>query len=539
MEDMISKIKMLNDIGIALSAEKNSQRILELILEGAKKLTDADGGSLYIMNDDDELVFEIVSTDSLNIHMGGTTGKDIEFSPLPLHVEGQDNLSMVVTSAVINDETINISDAYDAEGYDFSGTRKFDENTGYRTKSILTIPMKNHKNDIIGVLQLINSTDTSAGKVVDFSQEDQKLAESLASQAAVALTNKRLIDEQKALFEAFIKLIATAIDEKSPYTGGHCKRLPELTMMIADACHNDVSGGLKDFVMSDNDRYELMIAGWLHDCGKVTTPEYVIDKSTKLETIYDRIHTVNARFETLKREAKIQLLEKQLAATKSDDEVAFDLAASEYDQTITQLNNDQAFIATANIGGEYMSEDKQDRVRTIAAYQLDNGASESTDFLDEDEVNNLIIPKGTLTHEERQVINNHIVVTIKMLDQLPFPRHLENVPEYAGGHHERMDGKGYPRGLTREQMSWQARMMGVADIFEALTARDRPYKDGKKLSVCLDILGKMKEDNHIDPEIFEIFVREKVYLQYAEAFLPKEQIDEVDHSKIPGYPGSE
>ncbi|RDH86165.1 MAG: phosphohydrolase [endosymbiont of Galathealinum brachiosum] len=534
---MISKIELLNEIGIALSAEKNSQKVLELILDGAKKLTNADGGSLYTLNDKDELVFEIVSTDSLDIHMGGTTGQSIDFPPLPLHIEGHDNLSMVVTSAVLNDNTINIHDAYHADGFDFSGTRKFDENTGYRTKSLLTIPMKNHKADIIGVLQLINSTSIDTGVVVDFSSEDQKLAESLASQAAVALTNKKLIDEQKALFEAFIKLIATAIDEKSPYTGGHCKRLPELTMMIADACDKDDAGALKDFKMTEKDRYELMIAGWLHDCGKVTTPEYVIDKSTKLETIYDRINTVNARFEVLKRDAKISMLEKQMTARETADEQAFKDAERDYEALIEKLNDDKEFISVANVGGEYMAEDKQERVREIAKYKIDDCEEERCNFFNEDEIQNLTIAKGTLTNEERQVINNHIVVTIKMLDQLPFPKHLENVPEYAGGHHERMDGKGYPKGLTRDQMSWPARMMGIADIFEALTARDRPYKDGKKLSVCLDILGKMRLDNHIDPEIFDVFVREKVYMEYASEFLTPDQIDEVDHSKIPGFSG--
>jgi len=535
MDKMISKIALLNEIGIALSAEKNNQRVLELILDGAKELTNADGGSLYTLNEKDELVFEIVSTDSLNIHMGGTTGHAIDFPPLPLHIKGKNNLSMVVTSAVLNDNTINIHDAYDADGFDFSGTRKFDESTGYRTKSLLTIPMKNHKGDVIGVLQLINSISKVTHEVVDFSRQDQQLAESLASQAAVALTNKKLIDEQKALFEAFIKLIATAIDEKSPYTGGHCKRLPELTMMIADACDRDTSGALKDFTMTEKDRYELMIAGWLHDCGKVTTPEYVIDKSTKLETIYDRINTVNARFEVLKRDARIAMLEKLLSAKSQTDEVLFQQAADEYEKTVRQINDDQAFIALANVGGEYMTEESQNRVKQIAQYQLsgDNGTTEN--FFDDDEIKNLIVARGTLTDEERQVINNHIVVTIKMLDQLPFPKHLENVPEYAGGHHERMDGNGYPKGLTREQMSWPARMMGIADIFEALSARDRPYKDGKKLSECLSILGKMSIDKHIDHEIFEVFVREKVYLQYARAFLTAEQIDEVDHSKIPGY----
>jgi HD-GYP domain-containing protein (c-di-GMP phosphodiesterase class II) len=524
MDMMLARIEMLNEIGIALSSEKNNQRVLELILNGAKKLTHADGGSLYLVTDNKELKFEIVSTDSLGIAMGGTSGNEINFPPLPLYINGEKNLSMVVTSAVLNDKTINIIDAYDAKGYDFSGTRKFDEKTGYRTKSLLTIPMKNHEGDIIGVLQLINSLDPYTHEVGVFTNEEQKLAESLASQAAVALTNKRLIDEQKALFEALIKLIATAIDEKSPYTGGHCKRLPELTMMIAEACDTETSGPLAGFRMQEKDRYELLIAGWLHDCGKVTTPEYVIDKATKLQTIYDRIHTVDTRFEVLKRDAKIALLEKKISE-------------QEYAEKIRQLDDDREFIRHFNVGGEYMSPEKQQRVRDIAQYQWQDCSGKVSGLLSENEVRNLTIAKGTLTPEERQIINNHMAVTIKMLDQLPFPKHLRNVPEYAGGHHERMDGKGYPRGLTREQMSWQARMMGVADIFEALTARDRPYKEGKKLTECLNILGKMRLDNHIDPDIFDAFIKHKVYLKYATEFLPPEQIDEVDHSKIPGYNG--
>ena len=538
MEKMLSKIEMLNNIGIALSSEKSNQRVLELILQGAKQLTSADGGSLYTVTDDKTLKFEIVTTDSLHITMGGTSGQAISFDDLPLYINGKENHSMVVTNAVLDDETINIADAYDAEGYDFSGTRKFDEQTGYRTKSLLTIPMKNHEGDIIGVLQLINAMDADSGEVVIFSQEDQKLAESLASQAAVALTNKRLIDEQKALFESFIKLIATAIDEKSPYTGGHCKRLPELTMMIAEACDAENHGPLGAFSMTDKDRYELMIAGWLHDCGKVTTPEYVIDKATKLETIYDRIHTVNTRFEVLKRDARIAYLESKAEALSHNDDKLLEEIETSYREQLKQIEDDKAFIQRFNVGGEFMSEEDQLRVRNIGRYRWVNNDGEEVNLLNEDEVNNLTIAKGTLTPEEREVINNHITVTIKMLDQLPFPKHLKNVPEYAGGHHERMDGKGYPKGLTREQMSWQARMMGIADIFEALTAKDRPYKPGKTLTECLKILGYMKQDKHIDPDIFDAFVKHKVYLKYAKEFLSDDQIDEVDHAKIPGYAGN-
>ena len=537
MDSMLKKIHMLNEIGIALSAEKNNQRVLEIILNGAKKLTNADGGSLYTVSDDQQLVFEIVSTDSLDIVMGGTSGNKIDFPHLPLFVDGHENLSMVVTSAVINHETINIADAYHAEGFDFSGTREFDNQTGYRTRSILTVPMKNHEADIIGVLQLINSINEKTGEVEEFSKEDEKLAESLASQAAVALTNKRLIDEQKALFESFIKLIATAIDEKSPYTGGHCKRLPELTMMIAEACDQSNDGLLQEFSMQEKDCYELMIAGWLHDCGKVTTPEYVIDKATKLETIYDRIQTIDMRFEILKRDADLEFFQSRVQLEASADLDQLDEVEKTYSDKIQQYNIDQAFLRKVNIGGEFMTEEDQQRVRDIAKYQFTNSDEGNVDFLTEDEITNLCIAKGTLTSAERQVINNHISVTIKMLDDLPFPKHLKNVPEYAGGHHERMDGKGYPKGLTRDQMSWPARMMAIADIFEALTARDRPYKETKTLSECLNILGRMKLDNHIDPDIFHVFVKNKVYLKYAERFLTADQVDEVDHAKIPGYQG--
>ena len=536
MQESLRRIARLNEIGISLSAERDVTLVCDKILKGAMELTNADGGSLYRMSDDhQELQFVIVATHSLDIYMGGASGFDIHFPPIQLYTAGEPNMHNVVSCAVHEDRTINIPDAYHAEGFDFSGTRKFDQQTGYRTRSILTVPMKNHEGEIIGVLQLINSKDETTGETNEFTREEQDLTESLASQAAISLTNTRLIDEQRELFESFIELIAGAIDEKSPYTGGHCRRLPELTMMIAEACSEEARGTLKDFSMTDRDRYELKIAGWLHDCGKVTTPEYVIDKSTKLETIYDRINTVDTRFEVLKRDARIEMLEQKLARL----EASADIDTSDLEEACTnrikQLDDDRNFIRTSNIGGEFMDEAQQQRVRDIAGYRWVCPEGGNVKLLDNDEIENLIIQRGTLNDRERGVINNHIVVTIKMLNELPFPMHLKNVPEYAGGHHERMDGQGYPLGLTREQLSLPARMMGIADIFEALTSSDRPYKKGKPLTECLRILGLLKQDNHIDPDIFDVFIRHKVYLRYAEQFLPKDQIDAVDESQIPGY----
>jgi len=536
MDNVLSKVGRLNEIGIALSAASNVNVLCDKILTGAMELTDSDGGSLYrISEDKSSLEFVIVLTHSLDIHMGGSSGHEIKFPAIPLMIKGEANRNNVVSSAVHTGKTINIPDAYHAEGFDFSGTRKFDQQTSYRTQSILTIPMKNHHGEIIGVLQLINAKDEVTGKTREFTLSDQQLAESLASQAAVAITNNKLIDEQRELFEAFIKLMASAIDEKSPYTGGHCKRVPELTMMIAEACHNANEGPISSFQMTEKDRYELTIAGWLHDCGKVTTPEYVVDKATKLETIYDRINTVDTRFEVLKRDAEIECLNQKLERIKQDSSADCTDLDKALQEKISQLNDERDFIRVSNVGGEFMDDALQQRVRDIAEYRWIDADGVNAKFFNENEIENLTIAKGTLTHDEREVINNHMAVTIKMLAQLPFPKHLVNVPEYAGGHHERMDGKGYPNGLTREQMSLQARMMGIADIFEALSASDRPYKTGKPLTECLRILGFMKKDNHVDPDIFDVFVRDKVYMRYAEEFLPKNQIDEVKHEDIPGF----
>ncbi len=524
-DSLLRRLDELNAIGVALSSERDINRLLETILVAAKRITNADAGTLYLV-EEQSLRFEIMRTDSKGIAMGGTTGVPIRF-PLIRMVDasGKPNDTMVVAYVAQHDKTVNIADAYAAEGFDFSGTKKFDEANNYRSTSFLTVPMKNHENEIIGVLQLINAMDRESGGIVAFSRDDQHLVESLASQAAVALTNRRLIQQMEALFESFVNLINTAIDAKSPYTGGHCERVPVLTMMLADAVTRTTVGPLRDFVMTDKDRYELKIAGLLHDCGKVTTPVHVVDKSTKLQTIFDRIHLLDTRFEILKRDAEIELLRAGGGAA----------AREKYEACIRQLDDDREFLRHCNVGSEKMAEADQARVRAIAGYRWRNELGVEADFLSADELENLTIPFGTLTAKEREIINDHIVLTIKMLDSLPWPKHLKNVPEYAGGHHERMDGKGYPKGLTRDQMSVQARVMGIADIFEALTARDRPYKKGKTLSESLDILGKFKLSGHIDPDLFDVFVREKVYLEYAREFLDPEQIDAVDERKIPGY----
>lgn len=544
VESLFRRLEQLNEIGAALSQETNLDALLERILIAAKAITRADGGTLYLRTEDNQrLKFAIVRTESLGIAMGGTTGTEVPFYPVYLYgPDGKPNHQMVAAYAALTGKTVNIADAYTEQGFDFSGTRNFDRKTGYRSKSFLTVPMRNHESEIIGVLQLINRTAPDGAGIVSFSEADQRLAESLASQAAIAITNRQLIDQLERLFESFINLINMAIDEKSPYTGGHCQRVPELTMMLAEAVNECRSGPLASFSMGERDRYELKIAGMLHDCGKITTPVHVVDKATKLETIFDRIHMVDTRIEVLKRDAQIAGLQEKLVVSQNPDltDVKRREQMDEIDLRVRRLqiqyDDDREFLRTANIGAESVTIEAQARVRRIGMeYHWTDASGTTSNFLSNDEIENLAIARGTLTEREREVINHHIVATIRMLEALPWPKHLKNVPEYAGGHHERMDGKGYPRGLVRDQMSVQARVMGIADIFEALTARDRPYKKGKTLTEALTILGRFRENGHVDPDLFDVFVRQKVYLRYAKQFLDTDQIDAVDEAAIPGY----
>ena len=524
-ESQFEQIRRLTQIGAALSAERDIDRLLEMIVDEARRFTNADGGTLYIMSDDEKsLHFAIVQNDSLDVRMGGTAGA-ITWAPVELY-NGDDspNYSNVSSYAALSGEVVNISDVYHAEKFNFEGTRQFDSETGYRSRSMLVIPMRNHENDIIGILQLLNAKDAVAGKTVSFSKESQDLIESLASQAAIALTNNRLIKDLQNLFESFVKTIASAIDEKSPYTGDHGRRVVELTMMIADKINRARDGYFKDVSFTENEMNELRIAAWLHDVGKVAIPEYVMDKSTKLTTVTDRIELLKARFEILKRDVEIDLLKKKLAQDAHLDKKTPRVNRS---RRIKNLEEDYEFLVSINRADEFMSDENVERVKKIAKkkWQLD-GLEQA--LITDDEIENLIIRKGTLTDSERTIMNNHAAITHRMLSQMPFPKKLRNVPDYAGSHHEFLNGGGYPQGLKGDQISLQARILALADVFEALTASDRPYRESNTLSQALKILGFMVKDNQLDPDIYNLFVKEKVYMEYARRELFPAQIDETE-----------
>jgi len=535
--DIAHRLEKLTELSVALSSNRNIPLLLERILQTARSITLADGGTLYrTVEDEDSLAFYISINDTLGMHQGGSSAQKITIPNIQLtNPDGTKNLGAVAAYAANTRKSVNIPDVYEAKEFNFSGMRMFDEKFGYHSQSFLTVPMQDHEGELVGVLQLVNAIDPDTGKPHPFSQTDQYFIEALASQAAIAITNQQLIYRLENLFEHFIKLINMGIDEKSPHTGRHCEHVPELAMMLAEAAHNTSEGPVAAFQMTERDRRELWVAGLLHDCGKITTPDHVVEKSTKLQTIYDRIGLIDTRFEVLKRDAEIAVLKKKLALGNALDAAQSDALDRELQEQCAALDADRNFLRKANIGSEGMKPEDQDHVTAIAARQWCGPDGAVISALTDDEITNLRIRMGTLNDAERNIINNHIVVTIKMLESLPWPKQLRNVTEYAGGHHERMDGKGYPKGLTREQMSLPARMMAIADIFEALTAADRPYKKGNTLSEALEILGGFRQRDHIDPDLFDVFVRSKVYQKYAEQFMPASQIDAVDHSKIPGF----
>jgi HD-GYP domain-containing protein (c-di-GMP phosphodiesterase class II) len=516
-DELKLQVQNLVRIGTALSSERDIDILLEMIVEESRRFTSADGGTLYVVSDGGEhLDWKILHNETMGTRMGGTSGIPIHLPPVPLQVDGEPNTNNVCAACANTGNPINIPDAYEVEGYDFSGTRAYDESNNYRSKSFLVVPLRNHEDDIIGVLQLINAREPSSKETIPFSIDAQELVTALASQAAVAITNAQLIADLSHLFDAFIQATATAIDEKSPYTAGHVRRVADLTMRLVGAINRAKEEPWTDIKFSVDELEELRVAAWMHDVGKITTPEHVVDKSTKLETIHDRIELVQARWEILKRDLLIEAMEKDLAAADQSSHV------EEVKKKLAGLDGDLAFIRACNKGGEYMEDAQIDRLKLLSEHRVEI-QGETRPIITQDELDNLSIRKGTLTDDERSIIQNHAAVSVKILSQLPFSKSLRHVPEYAGGHHEKLNGEGYPQGLTEEQLPLQARILAVADVFEALTAPDRPYRAPMPLAKAMEILGFMVKDGELDGRIVDLFERSGVMRSYAEAELKSDQ----------------
>ena len=510
-----SKFQRIMDINIELSSQRNRSKLFEMIVRFARDITHCEGGTLYIKSKDkntkeDVLKFKIIQNSKLGIFLDDK--KDLsDWESLKLFENGKENKSLVAAVSAIENKIVNIENVYENNEYNFSGTKKFDKKSGYFSKSMLVIPLINHEDDVIGVLQLINKKDVFNKKIKAFSLEDEVIVKALASQAAMALTNTHLIDSLEEFINSFVSTIGHAIDAKSKHTMNHVDKVVKLARLIAKAIHEDKSL-YKDIKYSDNDFKQIELAAFMHDVGKISMPESIIDKSTKLETIVDRINIVKVKFEVLKKELKILFLEKKI------DE-------NSYLEKIKNLDEDFEFLAKANIGGEFMSDEDIKRVQKIGKYSYETNG-EKTTLLSEEEVESLSIRKGTLTNEEKRIMNSHAQLSLDMLSTLPFPKKYNKVFDIAVNHHEKLNGKGYPRGLTEENLELEHRIMILADIFEALTACDRPYKKGKKLSEVFKILSYMVKDGEIDGELLEFFHKNKVLEEYANNELKPYQVDE-------------
>jgi HD-GYP domain-containing protein (c-di-GMP phosphodiesterase class II) len=562
-----AKLSRIVDTGIELGRQQDRSALLHSALFGARDIAHCQAATLFLKTERNTLRFTLRTSDDA-----------LPATELALYdINGHPDHRYVATHVVLTGETVVIDDIYSETRFDVSGTKRFSDSSGMRVVSTLNVPLKAREGHVLGLFQLMNALDPKTGAVIPFDPEIVSFVEALAAQAAVALENQNLFGAQKALLDAMIQILAGAIDTKSPYTGGHCERVPQLAFMLAQEASDTTQGPLADFAFHTEDEWrEFRIGAWLHDCGKVTTPEFVVDKATKLETIFNRIHEIRTRFEVLLRDARIECLEATLAdPTQAQD------ADQRFEARRVQLLSDFAFVAECNLGSEFMAPDKVERLRAIAQttwqrhfddrlglahdelarfereparplpaqeflladkvqHLFERPPSAALDsrygfavkvpeyLYNHGEVHNLTIARGTLTDEERFKINEHIIQTIVMLENMPLPYNLKRVPEYAGTHHETLIGTGYPRRLTENELSVPSRIMAIADVFEALTSRDRPYKKAKTLSESVRILYGFKRRRHIDPVLFDLFLTSGIYRRYAEQYLLPEQIDEVD-----------
>lgn len=554
-----------------MTAERDRVRLIQQILSAGKEIAHCQAATLFLRTANDTLRFAV-----------RTSVDDIGGFEVPLYdpVTKEPESGYVSAYAVLNNTTVVIDDVYRETRFDLSGTKRFSESTGLRAVSMLTVPLTPRDHAPIGVLQFLNATDPDTAEIVGFSPDVVGFVEALASQAAIALDNLRLVDEQRAMVDGLVAVMAEAVDAKSRYTGGHCARMSELAVMLAEAANGATSGALADFgFRSDEEWREFRIAARLHDFGKLATPEYIVDKATKLETVHNRIHEVRTRFEVLFRDAEIARLR-----AIHEQGVAPEQADAEFDERKRTLIDEFSFIAECNLGLIPMDADRLARLHAIASRcwhrnfddrlglsrnelrrmeqagegsatgdeplladkmqhvigrdATPNPAAQSSfsmpipeHQLNSGELYNLGIRIGTLTEEERFTVKEHVIHTIRALDNLPFPEGLRRIPEYAGCHHETPTGTGYPRQLSGDEVSTPARILAIADIFEALTAWDRPYTRPNTLSEAVDALFSLKENGEVDAELFDIFLRNGIYRIYGQRYLQPSQLDEVDISK--------
>jgi len=495
--EILQQVEDIINIGIALSAQKDRNRLLEMIVSEARRITNADAGTLYLC-EGDYLIFKIMQNESMNTFRGGH-GDPIDLPPVPIKME---NVSAYVA---LTHKSVNIPNVYQAEEFDFSGPRKFDEATGYKTLSMLVIPLVNHEDTVIGVLQLINARDEN-GELVPFEPYFENVISSLASQAAIFITNMQLLNDIENLFNSFVEVMATAIDSRTPYNANHTRRVALLAGELARAINQEKLADQKEAVFSEEQIAQLVMAGWLHDIGKIATPLEVMDKATRIER---QLELVMQRFDYIAATEKVQYLEKKLELT--NNAVGLEELERCWQAEQEYLKQARALVLQVDNPATFVDAETRNRLQEIAARTYRDNNDELKPWLKEGELIALSVTKGTLTEEERSIMEDHVVVTARMLDKIPFTRKLKDVPYFASIHHEHLDGKGYPKGLKGQEIPVEGRILALVDVFDALTADDRPYKKAMPLEQALKILGFMVKDGELDGELLNIFSRNEVW----------------------------
>ncbi len=484
--EVLDSIHDLLKIGIALTSESDNDRLFEMILTEARKVTHADAGTLYLC-DEEYLYFKIIQNNRLNIYQGGG-GEVIDLPPVPM------TESNVASYVAIHGEVVNIEDVYNSDRFDFTGPKKYDEITGYLTRSLLVIPLKKRDGEIIGVLQLINALD-ELGKITSFPKHIELVAESLASQAGIALSNMQYIEEIDLLFNSFVEVMTTTIDARSPYNVNHTRSVVQLSEGLAKYLNQlHVEGRFAEY-FEDQRLHQLVIAAWLHDIGKIAVPSRVMDKPTRLGRKYE---AVKARFDLIHALQRITHLEEGTEASVRAVEIA-------------DLDMAWELISYCNDPAHFVDDERCNQLTEISKLQYQDLQGEWQSYLTADELECLTIPRGTLTLSERKIMENHVVMTKVMLDKMHFNKKLQQVPLWAAAHHELLDGSGYPEGVAADQIPLEVRIMTIADIFDALTATDRPYKKPMPVDRALTILYSMAEEGKLDKELVTHFSESKVW----------------------------
>ncbi len=495
------QIRKLNAIGIALSQERDLNKLLEGIVRQARHFTHADAGSLYI-REGNRLNFTVAQTASLQKRDGETQPFKSFYLPL--------SKQSIAGYVALTGELLNIDDVYEIPAdVEYQINKRYDQQNNYRSKSMLVVPMRDPAGSILGVLQLINSM-TSDGTVVPFESEYESLILSLASQAAVAIRNVMLIEDIRNLFKSLVRYSAKAIDSRSPHTAGHSGRVAKYSVRMAQAINEETDGRLAGVRFSPEEIEELRMAGWLHDIGKIGVPESVLEKVNKLTDV--EIELIRQRFESVKHGIQARFLEKKVEALTSGNGLAAALPgmSEEVCRRLSDIDDAFAFITRVNVPGQ-LSEDDCVRLRELSERTYVDVSGQTCQFLTRHEYENLSVVNGNLTVKEYREIQAHVTYTLDILEKIPFTSDLRNIPKHAAAHHEYLDGSGYPLGLRREEISLQSRILCIADIYDALSSPDRPYKKATPLGRTLEILRHEAESGKLDADIVDLFIRRRLY----------------------------